>query len=1196
MQKSRRIVLIVAGVLVGIALAGYLGLRIYLGSNSAKQLAAAKLTEKFGSDVTVTELESGVSSTSVHLEVAGESAQKPLLAGVVHVDVSPIGLAAGREPQVINIANAKMNLHLDKDGNIVGKVPTPKAGGGGGKLPEINVTGAAVHFAQDGKPEFDIAGVDLQVREADGKLVITGKVQDAEWGAWTVGGDWKSDGSSGAVTMDTSAPIHLTPAKLKSIPFVPHETWENVELDGMSSGKVRIGRGADTKWNWRVECDPANTKLVVFPIDLQLTETAGHVIVDGAKVILTGVHGKAANGLVNCDATLDFGPTPSRLEFKVKATDLDVKKTPASWGVSHQVDEGRMNGSGDIVLKIADGKVLPEGRGKAVIKGKAFGGDAELDLYLRGDGKKLKFQDAPEKTLRRKEAIPDLALLELLAGVLVQAPSTQPAQPPKEPIPAEIQYVRANLKLRDVNIAELVAKANLGSPVKLAGKVTLDVSAEIPTTDPGSIKLYRATGKLSSPSLQIEDLTLAGVTADVQLRDGVLKLTKFTAEFPKGTDGKAGSFLGTASFGIDPRTDLTAELTLDTIPLGQVFAALPGLKDKADGVLSGKFDLKIPGDKLSDVKSYVAGGTLTSTGVTVYGQKAEKVALAFALKDGVAQLSKAEAGLYSGTVTGEAKLPLVGKDPGSFRINFKDLDSAALVKAIPKSPVTLAGKVNGKLDGTMPSVEGFEAAKITVDLDLASPKLVVQGLAATKLTGKLGYKPGEIPFALKGHFESGGTFDIDGTYPLGKADPKRPADKPFGGTVRIDRLRLDGLSRSMRIASLEPLRGVLSLTLRYTHGADGPRGAGRLEIRDLGWGDEFEGSDIISDIRVSGDGVDIPDISGDLAGGTLRGRVRYDFNQPRKSLLVLKLENADAATLLEPFGFKGASGRVSASIRSSIGKEFRGSGTIAATRAKISGVDVADLRVPLTFSFSPGGSAQLAVHDASGTIANGRVTGRTQVDWSGSAGVEGRVEFVDVNVADLAKGFGANSHGVGKTTGRFDFTGADVRSASDLKGTLTAKFGQTSAKELPIIGSASALLSPIQSLSQFDSGELLARLGSGSFRIERLALASPSAKLYADGIVGLNGGLDLDVIYNTSTIGPALPLRTILRNIPAIGPIPVGLIVRVTEALSNRVIRLKIGGTTRDPKVSVNAAGLFTENAVRFFAGQYVPLSTGPAR
>ena len=178
----------------------------------------------------------------------------------------------------------------------------------------------------------------------------------------------------------------------------------------------------------------------------------------------------------------------------------------------------------------------------------------------------------------------------------------------------------------------------------------------------------------------------------------------------------------------------------------------------------------------------------------------------------------------------------------------------------------------------------------------------------------------------------------------------------------------------------------------------------------------------------------------------------------------------------------------------------------------------------------------------------------------------------------------------GKSTGRFDFNGTDVRTASDLKGTLTATLGDTSVRELPVLGSITPLMSPVSALTTYDSGNLVARLGGGLVRLEELALSGKGSKLFADGIVNLNGTLDVNVVYNTGQIGPSAPvLRTIARNIPAIGPIPVGAIVRVTEAISNRVIRLKLTGTVNRPNASVNAAGLLTENAVRFFVGQYAP-------
>jgi len=1159
---------------------GYFGLRVYLNSNSVKELASAKLTEKLGSEVRVTEMSSDMSSTTLQVEIPGDASEAPLVKGSIRVDVSPLGLAAGSDPKLISVDNATVHLRFDRGGNILGKLPKPP-GGGSAAFPAIEVRGATVHIAQEGKPDFHIAGVDLRIAEKDSKLVLEGTIDDPEFAAWKVRGEWAAGGSTGSVTLVTLGPVHVTPEKLKSIPFVPKETWESVELDGTTTASVTVGRNAESKWTWRVECKPMGTRLKILPIDLELTETSGTVLVDGAKVTLSNVVGKTADGTVQSlgDSVLDFGPKPSRLEFNLKATDLDAKKTPASWGLSKLVNEGRVHGGGKFVLLIGDGELRTEGKWRTVVKGKALGGTVEIRLFPNFDSKGLRFQDDGGQTANWPR---DAALL---MATLIQA---SPVIPKKEP---ETQYVRANLKLVDVDIAELVAKANLASPVKLAGKATLDIAAEIPVNKADSIKYYRATGALRSPSLQIENLTLTDVAAEVQLKDGVLKLTKFAAEFPKGTREKAGSFTGTATFGLEPRTELVADLQLDEIPLGQVFAAFPGLKDKADGIVSGAFHLKIPGDKLTDVKSYEADGKLASIGITVFGQKADKLSIQIALKNGIAELTKAEAEAYGGTISGEAKLPLVGNESGSFKLNFKTIDSALLIRGIPDSPVKLAGKFDGKLTGTLPSLEGFEASKITADLDLASAKLVVQGIPTTKLTGKLGYKPGAITYALKG-YALGGSFDVDGTYPLGMADPKKPIEK-LGGTIRIQQLRLDRLARELRIESLEPLRGVVTLALDYTHGPDGPAGGGRIEIRDFAWGDaRFDTTDLVSEIQVSGDGFEIPAITGELAGGLLRGRVRYDFDEPRKSLLTLKLENADATALLAPLGLKADGGRISISLRSSIGKSFRGSGTVTAARAKIEGVDVSDVRIPVTWVFIPGGGAQFTVRDAKATVANGSVSAKSEVVWNGSARVEGLIEFVDANVGDLAKGFGTKAYGIGKTTGRFDFRGNDVRTASDLQGTLTARLGRTTVREIPILGSLTNVFSPVQALTRFDSGELTARLGSGLFRIERLTLAGTGAKLFADGTVSLGGKLDLDVVYNTGQIGPSAPLiRTFLRDIPAIGPIPVGLIVRITEGLSNRIVRVHIDGTTDRPTTRVNPTALLSENAVRFFVGQYVPLA-----
>ena len=79
MRRTRRIAGIALAVILGIVLLAFLGLRVYHGSDAATQLASEKLTEKFGSEVKVTRLESGLGSTSAHIEIAGHSSNVPPL-------------------------------------------------------------------------------------------------------------------------------------------------------------------------------------------------------------------------------------------------------------------------------------------------------------------------------------------------------------------------------------------------------------------------------------------------------------------------------------------------------------------------------------------------------------------------------------------------------------------------------------------------------------------------------------------------------------------------------------------------------------------------------------------------------------------------------------------------------------------------------------------------------------------------------------------------------------------------------------------------------------------------------------------------------------------------------------------------------------------------------------------------------------
>jgi translocation and assembly module TamB len=178
-------------------------------------------------------------------------------------------------------------------------------------------------------------------------------------------------------------------------------------------------------------------------------------------------------------------------------------------------------------------------------------------------------------------------------------------------------------------------------------------------------------------------------------------------------------------------------------------------------------------------------------------------------------------------------------------------------------------------------------------------------------------------------------------------------------------------------------------------------------------------------------------------------------------------------------------------------------------------------------------------------------------------------------------------------TGRFDFGGTDVRSLDDLTGVLEAGFQQIQALQLPVFQQLAPFLGGGKASSLFQRGDLRARLARGLVRVERLSFAGTLLQLFADGTVTLQQGrLNLDVIANTGQLGvnPSF-LRVLGLRVPAVGPIPVSLLLQATSYLSNRILHLRVTGTLRSPVISIEPLSLLTEEAFRYFLNQSaVPL------
>jgi hypothetical protein len=175
-----------------------------------------------------------------------------------------------------------------------------------------------------------------------------------------------------------------------------------------------------------------------------------------------------------------------------------------------------------------------------------------------------------------------------------------------------------------------------------------------------------------------------------------------------------------------------------------------------------------------------------------------------------------------------------------------------------------------------------------------------------------------------------------------------------------------------------------------------------------------------------------------------------------------------------------------------------------------------------------------------------------------------------------------------------DFGGSDMRSLNDVQASIQGTLSEAEAFQLPVLGLLTPYLVPGQGATTFQTGEVKARLAGGVIRISELTMESPLVMLMLQGSVTVQGRLDLAVTARTTPLGGVNPtlVRVLLRQLPPVGPVPVGLLVQATELLSERTVYLRVGGTVKAPVVQVEPLRTLSEEATRFFLGR----ALGPGR
>jgi hypothetical protein len=395
---SRRRKLWILGTLIASLTLVYILGRPFLGSRLTL-LLQARLSALYGGPVELEHASIGFSSSviqGVKLFEAGTSLADAPWASVaeVNADVSVLNLLAGQVlPKQLNLGQATVVLRFDADGRLQTRLPESAS-----KIPypDFHMEQGRIILRQEGREDFEVAGVVASLHQDGDLLSISGTADDAYWGSWTVSGTLDRGTSRTSIQLST-AERHVTQDMLNKLPFVKPSVWQQVQCEGDTAADITIvidpgAKDPAEKVSYTVAIQPEATKVHVSSIDFDADQVQGRLTVKDA-VVAFRAEGHTADGRLRTDSTMDFRIDPNILKFKIDAFRLQLRKLPKSWRIPGSLD-ALLSGEANLDIRIVQSTAEPRGRGAGRIENAKLAGiplPGVMGLKLSADGKRFHF-------------------------------------------------------------------------------------------------------------------------------------------------------------------------------------------------------------------------------------------------------------------------------------------------------------------------------------------------------------------------------------------------------------------------------------------------------------------------------------------------------------------------------------------------------------------------------------------------------------------------------------------------------------------------------------------------------------------------------------------------------------------------------------------------------------------------------------
>lgn len=413
------------------------------------------------------------------------------------------------------------------------------------------------------------------------------------------------------------------------------------------------------------------------------------------------------------------------------------------------------------------------------------------------------------------------------------------------------RYYNAEYAVDDVSLETFVARLEqfgLTIPVSLSGNVSAHLKIQAPLGALRDPKAYRFDGTATAPKLIVNGFEIRNAAADLNYRDGVLKLTSLrfqTLDDSRAPDAAAtvsGSVSGEAALELVPRGKLAAGLSLSRVPLSVASELIPAMKD-VHGRLTGRIDAEAPVDHLRELKPWKATGEITVENLTTPGFGVDVARTKLSLEEGRLTASEFTASLANGRIDGSAGIVLAAPFAWNARLQLTGamLENLDRLSPVLKPPVNVSGRLeatanaNGRLvplrweaDGDLRLIQAKIANAVLETLTAAyrvdSTRIELSNFTAAlyggrvagradwsfqpdgkagvamKLTGvdvgRLAEDLGELPVRLNGVAD--GTLDVQ--FDKSRPDAERELEitaKLSAPEIRANDVRIGGLDASL---------------------------------------------------------------------------------------------------------------------------------------------------------------------------------------------------------------------------------------------------------------------------------------------------------------------------------------------------------------------------------------------------------------